>query len=488
MDGIRALALALVRVVATVYVFAIYLQGREETPGEAQDTESLPSPTSPGDGLAKASIWFTFVSFLPVFNFVPLVLGVLAIRRKRQFALGPAIACCMGGFFTFFYLLLLSGWLLPRPATSTPPGYAFLSEVNPDLQSQVILLQERSFLDVQQQLEQDSAGGAERHWSLDTALALAEYQGYNLDEALKDFGAAAGKNPQRSEFYYYYGLALLDNGQQEMAARQFQAALTHEPRLENTQRYLDLANSTYTPSRYLAALMFIFILLMLFTVHEFGHAYAAWKLGDDTAQKQGRLTLNPIPHLDILGSILLPALLLWQQSEFLFGWSKPVPVNPQNFKDPQKDHMRVSFAGPAMNLIVCMVCFIILGSIILFTRLFWPETLSLNLATPFSPVSLVGPPFAKALILIVIFLKQLFYTSLILGIFNLVPIPPLDGSWILSGMLPQGVQNGYEKIRPFGFIIFLLLVYTSALNSILSIPVGLAWGVLQFVVTAAGLG
>jgi Zn-dependent protease len=487
MDAIRALVVAAVRVLVTVYAFAMYRQFRGEVVNET--LESSPgSEGSYGDGLARASVWFTFVSFLPILNFVPLVLGTLAIQRKKQFALGPVIACCMGGFFTLFYFLLLAGWLIRGAGAPASPGYAFLSEVNADLGPQVALLENGSYQDAQQQVERNAADGTTRHWTLDTALALAKYRAYNTEEALKDFSAAAEKNPERSEFYYYYGLALLDNGQQEMAARQFQAALAHEPRLENAQRYLDLANATYAPSKLVSGIMFIFILLMMFTLHEFGHAYAAWKLGDDTAQKLGRLTLNPIPHLDVFGSLLLPAMLLWQGAEFLFGWAKPVPVNPANFKNPQKDHMRVSFAGPAMNLIVCMVCFIILGCIILFTRLFWPEMLSLNLATPFSPVSIVGPPFASVLVLIVIFLKQLFYTSLVLGIFNLIPIPPLDGSWILSGMLPQGARNAFEKVRPFGFIIFLLLVFTSALNSVLSIPVGLAWGALQLLVSAIGLG
>ncbi len=186
--------------------------------------------------------------------------------------------------------------------------------------------------------------------------------------------------------------------------------------------------------------------------------------------------------------MILPAILLWQQSEFIFGWAKPVPVNPENFKDPQKDHMRVSFAGPAVNLIVSMVCFVILGCIMLFVRLFWPETLSLNFATPFSPISLVGPPFAQWLVIIVAFLKQLFYTSLILGFFNLIPIPPLDGSWILSGLLPQGLLNLFEKTRRFGFVIFLLLVMTPLLNYILTVPIGLAWAGLELLVSAMGLG
>jgi Zn-dependent protease len=487
-DGIRAIVLASIRVLAAVYAFAIYRQSQGDAFVESVEEEPLPENGSNGEGLAKASVWFTFVSFLPILNFVPLVLGILALRRKKEFALGPVIACCMGAFFTLFYFLILAGWLIRGSTSSLAPGYAFLSESNADLQQQVDLLESGSYQEVLQQLDQNTKDGTATHWTWDTTLALAKYQAYDREGALKEFATAAKKNPERGEFYYYYGLVLLENDQQDLAARQFQAALAHDPSFESAQRYLELANSTYTPSKLVSGIMFVFILLMMFTLHEFGHAFAAWKLGDDTAQRLGRLTLNPIPHLDLLGSIILPALLLWQGSEFLFGWAKPVPVNPANLKNPKRDHMRVSFAGPAMNLLVCMICFLILGVIILLTRLFWPETLSLNLSTPSSSVSLIGPPFARVLVLVVIFLKQLFYTSLILGIFNLIPIPPLDGSWILSGMLPQGFQNVFEKIRPFGFMIFLLLVYTSALNSLMSIPVGLAWGVLQIVVNAAGLG
>jgi len=235
-------------------------------------------------------------------------------------------------------------------------------------------------------------------------------------------------------------------------------------------------------------LYMLILLTFLFPLHEYGHAFAAWKLGDDTAEKQGRLTLNPIAHLDLFGSIILPALLIFQQSEFLFGWARPVPVDTRNFKNPRKDHMLVSFAGPAMNLIIAMVSLLLLGGIMLIVRLLWPQTLSLNLSQPFSSVSLVGPPFSQWLIPIIWFLKQLFYTSLILGCFNLLPIPPLDGSWIFSGWLPQGLRDMYEKIRQFGFVLFLLLVMTSVLDYILIIPITLAWGVLQFLISAMGFG
>jgi Zn-dependent protease len=227
-------------------------------------------------------------------------------------------------------------------------------------------------------------------------------------------------------------------------------------------------------------------LLILFTLHEYGHAFAAWKLGDDTAKVQGRLTLNPIPHLDIFGSILLPAILLFQQSDVVFGWAKPVQVNPENFKNPNRDHMLVSFAGPAVNLMVSTVCMIILGTIMLLIHVLWPEAISLNLASITSSVSMVGLPFSQGIILLIVFLKQLFYTSIVLGFFNLLPIPPLDGSWIFAGFLPQGFRNLFEKVRPFGFLFFLLLVLTPVLDYILSIPIGIAWVGLELLFTVMG--
>ena len=490
LNGIRSGVLALARILATVYAFAVYEYVRSKSNEEFTDEIISPesASTAPGDGLVKASVGFSFVSFLPLINLVALILGILALRRKKQFVLGPVIACWLGGFFTIFYALLVTGWVMGVPTPSNAPTYKFLMEANPDLEPHVTLLEQGHYEDIQRILEQRAPSDSDRHWAYDSVSALAKYFSYDLEGALKDFNIAAEKEPERSEFYYFYGLALLDNNQQDMAAVQFQNALTHEPRLDAAQRYLELIRSTYTPSILVSSLGFVIILLLLFTLHEYGHAFAAWKLGDDTAKNQGRLTLNPIPHLDPFGSLILPAILLWRQSEIMFGWAKPVPVNPENFKDPKKDHMLVSFAGPAMNLIVAMVCFIILAGIMLFIRLFWPGTLSLNFTTPFSSVSLVGPPFARWLLILIVFLKQFFYTSLALGIFNLIPVPPLDGSWILSGLLPQRFGQIFEKTRRFGFVIFLLFVMTPVLDYIMSIPIGFAWGAFQLLASAMGLG
>ena len=483
----RAGVLALGRILAITYALAIYQLAYsklgDETTEETEASEAIPS--EPGDSLVKASIGFSYVSFLPLVHLVTLVLGILALRRKKQFALGPIIACWLGGFFTIFYALLITGWITSLSAPSNVPGFEFLTDSNADMASQVALLEQGSFQEINQQIP---ANNPDHHWTYDSLSALSKYYSNDLDGALEDFYTAAQKEPERSEFYYFYGLALLDKDKTDLAAEQFQNALQHEPRLAEAERYLNLIDNIYEPSLIVSSMGFVIILLLLFTLHEYGHAYAAWKLGDDTSKNLGRLTLNPVPHLDLFGSLILPAILLWQQSEFLFGWAKPVPVDPRNFKNPQKDHMRVSFAGPAMNLIVAMIIFVILGGIMLFIHLFWPETLSLNLATPFSPVSLTGPPNTRLLLILVVFLKQFFYTSLVLGFFNLIPVPPLDGSWILAGILPEKFLPIFGQIRRYGFLIFLLLVVTPVLDFIMIIPIGFAWGGLQILVSALGLG
>ena len=384
-NGMRAGILAFVRILATAYALAIYKRARS-------DVLAVPSdePASSDDGLIKASLGFAFASFLPFLHLVALTLGFIALKREKRFVTGPAIACCVGGFFTIFYSLLIAGRLVAGPASSSVSSYTFLFDVNADLKPYVGLLEQGLFQEVRQQLAQNTVNDPERRWAFDSDSALAKYHVHDLTGALEDFRIAAEKNPEQSEFHYYYGIALLDNHQEELAAEQFRIALLHKPSLADTERYLNLINTAYKPLIILSSMLFVIVLLILFTLHEYGQAFAAWKLGDDTAKNLGRLTFNPIPHLEIFGSILLPAMLLWQQSTVVFGWAKPVPVNPENFKDPQKDHMRVAFAGPAVNMIVSMICLVILGCIMLFVRLFWPEALSLNFAAPFSPVSLVA--------------------------------------------------------------------------------------------------
>ena len=175
------------------------------------------------------------------------------------------------------------------------------------------------------------------------------------------------------------------------------------------------------------------VILFALTVHEYCHGLVAKYLGDDTALRQGRLTLNPIAHLDVLGTILM----------FVvgFGWAKPVPVNPNNFKNPRKGMLLVALAGPASNLLMAIFAGLMI-------RYFLPNYSQSGTDTP-----------AIVPTLLVIITLTLQY-GVALAVFNMIPIPPLDGSRVLYGLLPERQAYSYAKFEPYGMmILFALFVF-----------------------------
>lgn len=203
----------------------------------------------------------------------------------------------------------------------------------------------------------------------------------------------------------------------------------------------------------------IIILLFSVIVHEVMHGVMALKFGDHTAERAGRLTLNPIPHIDLFGTILLPALLIFTGSPILFGWAKPVPVNPLNFSNLRKGELLVSAAGILANFALAAAAALIFHL--------------LN-ALPQTFPALLGSLLRFAVLI-----------NLVLGIFNLFPIPPLDGSKILLSQLPYNLARQYQKIEPYGFLILLILLMVpfgrgSLLQTVLGFLVGLLSSILGF--------
>lgn len=201
----------------------------------------------------------------------------------------------------------------------------------------------------------------------------------------------------------------------------------------------------------------IIVLLFSVVLHEVMHGFVALKFGDHTAQRAGRLTLNPIPHIDLVGTVLLPALLIITQSPILIGWAKPVPVNPLNFTNLRRGELMVSGAGILANFTLAIV-----GALLFHTL---KET-------------------AAPLILLQT-LSYLTFINLLLGVFNLFPIPPLDGSKMLLSQLPYHLAKQYQKIEPYGFLILLILMMvpfggSSVLLTILGFLVGLLSQLLGF--------
>lgn len=179
------------------------------------------------------------------------------------------------------------------------------------------------------------------------------------------------------------------------------------------------------------------LLLISVSIHEFSHGWVAYKLGDTTAKRSGRLTLNPLMHIDPVGTIVLPLFLfIATQGRFVFGAAKPVPINYNQLKNPKRDIIWVGASGPISNFIFA-----------LFLSILWR-------IIPTNPV-------------INFILWTLITINVVLGVFNLIPIPPLDGSRVIMGLLPEGMASRYAMIEPYGFMLIILLIFLGLFNAII---------------------
>jgi Zn-dependent protease len=189
-------------------------------------------------------------------------------------------------------------------------------------------------------------------------------------------------------------------------------------------------------------LIFYLGLVVLLTFHEFAHAWMAWKLGDDTARLQGRLSLNPIVHIDPIGTVLLPLVMIFASptvGRFLVGWAKPVPFNPANLGNRWRDEMLIAMAGPAMNIILAV-------ALVAFARV----------------AVVFGSDAAMELFL------QMAQLSLLLCFFNLIPIPPLDGSHVMRNLTGMSYETYWNLCR-FGFIGIIIVLQIPGVREVLGV-------------------
>ena len=194
--------------------------------------------------------------------------------------------------------------------------------------------------------------------------------------------------------------------------------------------------------------MMVVPLLFAIVVHEAAHGWMALRLGDSTARDAGRLTLNPLPHIDPIGSVIVPLLLFFSNTGIMFGWAKPVPVNPYNLRDPKKDIMWVNLAGPGANMVTAFGCGMILRVINGFTGSFFTGSQGFGVLVSVLPYGMM--------------------INLVLACFNLIPIPPLDGSKILMRFLPPRYEYLMMQLQGMGMF---LLIGIIIIGDVIGIPI-----------------
>ena len=193
-------------------------------------------------------------------------------------------------------------------------------------------------------------------------------------------------------------------------------------------------------------------ILIAIILHEVSHGFVANKLGDPTAKMMGRLTLNPVAHIDLFGTILMPLLLLVSTGgQFVFGYAKPVPINPYNFRNPKRDMAISAAGGPLMNLVVALVSVIILKYLIVPVANGASEEVMIKIIKPMGMM-----------------LNASIQINIVLAAFNLIPIPPLDGGRVLMGFLPERQAHALGKVEPFGMIIVLVLLVTGMASVVIT--------------------
>ena len=237
----------------------------------------------------------------------------------------------------------------------------------------------------------------------------------------------------------------------------------------------------------LAKVMMLYVLFFSVLVHELSHGLAASACGDDTARSAHRLTLNPIRHVSLVGTIIVPAALYFLKFPFILGWAKGVPFNPVNFRRYPRDMIFIAIAGPLSNVILCILCF---GLYLIFGTLYngwYPENAIYFDFNLLSVMDLDWTPYQPFWFVVFNLLAWGVLFNLALGVFNLLPFPPLDGSWLLKLLLPRKAALYYVKAQNYGMVV-LIIALNLGLLGVFFIPVMVAFFLLKSIADFILLG
>jgi Zn-dependent protease len=449
---------------------------------------------APAKQMANANVCLLLgaLSIVPVIHLFAMIQGWKRFTRQQQGKFRAMVGFALGVFFTVFYCLALLGNIAANskknvvlPHISTLDSYMSDNALSKELKQILrqirggdigfdprVLAQQLESMRSDQAPERYFALGLAHEYALSPQQALAAFKKYlelggSSDEAL--FHIARINLFQLNDYFE--------------ARNGLVRFLTVHPNDKTAKLYISLIdNRVAWNNNWIISILSVIALLIALTSHEFGHSFTAYKCGDTTSKEAGRMSLNPIVHLDLFGSIILPAFLILSRSSVIVGWAKPVPVNRENFKNPKRDSVLVALMGCLTNFSIALVSTVVLTFMTVIMVITVPHFVTIHWLFPADFISVAGLPFAKFWIYFAIFLILMIMINIGIGIFNLIPIPPLDGSWILERRLAPFLKEKFAAYQQFSFLIILILLFTNVIDIIIRFVLSVFFAFVQVLV------
>ncbi|MFA5100317.1 MAG: site-2 protease family protein [Candidatus Omnitrophota bacterium] len=422
-------------------------------------------------------LFLGLMSVVPGVHFFAAVLGWRRFKHQEFGRFRSISGCMLGVFFTCIYCLsFFSAFVFhqkgefPLSHISSLDRYICQPNVSGELKQILRKLRTSPGYDtaalVRTLGSMKDAGSAARYFALGVAQSYANQP----QAALASFKKSRDLPDADPEALFHVGRINLFYTHDYFEARNSLARyLNAVPGDRTAQLYISLIdNRVGWDKNWMISILSVIALLIAITTHEFGHSFTAYKCGDTTSKAAGRMSLNPIVHLDLFGSIILPAFLILSRSGIIVGWAKPVPVNPENFRNPQRDRTLVSLMGCLTNFSLALATTVFLVFLTVILRLAVPDLMTINWLYPLDSISVAGLPFARGWAYFVIFLRLMIMINIAIGIFNLIPIPPLDGSWILERRLAHFLKKRYAAYQQFSFLLILILLFTGVIDIVIT--------------------
>lgn len=430
-------------------------------------------------------------SLIPLVHFFAAYLGLMRFRKQKAGRIRALCGFIFGMFFTLIYLIMMSGFFVSRNRNKNHVTY--VNTIERYLQSNTVSQELRTAWRYINNGDYDEAIPIlEKASSIPDeiktfALGIAYGDRGEIKKAVDSFLKCVQFEQHNGEAFFHLGvMSLSDEEYSEKAKDYFNAYLKRFPADKTALTYVGLIkNSIGWEKNVIVGIFSLIILWVSFSFHEFAHALAAYKCGDVLQKTSGRFTLNPFAHLDILGSVILPAVLIFKNSDIVFGWAKPVLVNSASFRNKEKDGAFVSFLGPFVNLLLVLSATVLLALLGLALLIIFPEMKTRNYFFPFGLTSFAGIPFPALWTYINIFLLQFITLNTTLFIFNLLPFPPLDGFSLFTHILPVRFKSKYEALCKYSTVILLILIATPVTDYLLGIPLSIYFVFLTNVVGGA---